>query len=514
MTHPAVEASPDVAASPWDVVVVGGGIGGLAAASLLARAGRRVMLLERSAALGGACLGVTADGFRYDLGVGIVTGTGPGGAVAALCARLGIRLPTVGCDPTVQVATPRHRVSLPRTVDGWWPEIHREFAVDEEGWHAFLLRLSALAADREQLAQAMPPFRPDGWRGRFRCWRTLAARRLSSRTRQATRGILRAADQPLRAALDECGLGEASRRALEACLWFMLLRGTDECSTLEAALAIQRYREGVAVVAPGPVAMVDALARCLRESGGAVRLQTEAVRCLEERGRIVGVETSAGEAIRGRWTVTDVPPGNLTTALMPPSRHRWRRAPTGGVAWRPRLVAQVMGLALPAALLPTELGHLCLVVPDPRRPARDDNLVFVRTMADAGGPGADGSLIRMVVGRFVPPSSPAEEPAILDALLGALDQIVPGVAAAVVHRSLLPSAALGALWGRPMAAVRYESEPDEWLGRRGVAHQMGRPGLLAVGEWTYPGRLVSDVMEGAMHVADLIAGSEGRDAAR
>jgi hypothetical protein len=29
--------------------------------------------------------------------------------------------------------------------------------------------------------------------------------------------------------------------------------------------------------------------------------------------------------------------------------------------------------------------------------------------------------------------------------------------------------------------------------------------LLAVGEWTYPGRLLADVVEGAMRVADVIA---------
>jgi phytoene dehydrogenase-like protein len=64
-----------------DVVVVGGGIAGLTAATFLARAGREVVLLERAAELGGRGTSRVQDGFTFNLGPHAVYRKGPGTAV-------------------------------------------------------------------------------------------------------------------------------------------------------------------------------------------------------------------------------------------------------------------------------------------------------------------------------------------------------------------------------------------------------------------------------------------------
>ncbi len=54
--------------TPFDAVVVGGGIGGLASAALLAREGKRVVLLEKASGLGGRGATQVESGFHFNLG--------------------------------------------------------------------------------------------------------------------------------------------------------------------------------------------------------------------------------------------------------------------------------------------------------------------------------------------------------------------------------------------------------------------------------------------------------------
>ena len=53
---------------PFPVVVVGGGLSGLIASTLVARAGTPVVLLEKAAAVGGRAASRTKDGFIFNLG--------------------------------------------------------------------------------------------------------------------------------------------------------------------------------------------------------------------------------------------------------------------------------------------------------------------------------------------------------------------------------------------------------------------------------------------------------------
>lgn len=51
-----------------DVVVIGSGIGGLTAAATLAKAGKKVLVLEQHDQAGGCCHTYIEKGFEFDVG--------------------------------------------------------------------------------------------------------------------------------------------------------------------------------------------------------------------------------------------------------------------------------------------------------------------------------------------------------------------------------------------------------------------------------------------------------------
>jgi len=77
----------------YEIVVVGGGIGGLTVAALLSARGMNTCLFERQSQVGG-CIGrVEFAGYDFEPGMGLYTSFGPGGVYEKLFSKLPVAAP-------------------------------------------------------------------------------------------------------------------------------------------------------------------------------------------------------------------------------------------------------------------------------------------------------------------------------------------------------------------------------------------------------------------------------------
>lgn len=79
----------------YDVVVVGGGIGGLTVAALLSARGVKTCVFERQSQVGGCIARIEFAGYDFEPGMGLYTSFGPGGIYEKLFSELPVEAPEV-----------------------------------------------------------------------------------------------------------------------------------------------------------------------------------------------------------------------------------------------------------------------------------------------------------------------------------------------------------------------------------------------------------------------------------
>ena len=111
----------------YDVAVVGAGLGGLAAAALLAGKKKKTIVFERGVSVDNATGVFKKDGFTFFVAPALSYGFEPGGELHELSARLGLVQEISVPSPCYQVALPDRRITIYAEWSDTLEELRREF---------------------------------------------------------------------------------------------------------------------------------------------------------------------------------------------------------------------------------------------------------------------------------------------------------------------------------------------------------------------------------------------------
>ena len=279
----------------FEVVVVGGGIGGLTVAALLAQRGVAVCLLERESRVGGCAASFDKFGYNFEPGYGLFTSWETGEIHQRVFSELPVEAPQVRrWEPAYLVRLPdQSEISCGADSEQFEVNLRQTFPECAGQAVAFYRKLTSVGAALRRLLQRSPDF--------------LAApksKRMFSLLREGriAAEIVQSGNGSTQEQLG--GVSLRFRRFVDAQLQALAQGSCAQVPYLRAALALSAPGAGMFALRGGAGALANSLAESLKKSGGSIRLDTPVLRLsYSSNGATLGVDLLSGETINASKAV-------------------------------------------------------------------------------------------------------------------------------------------------------------------------------------------------------------------
>ncbi len=299
---------PDFEAD-YDVIIIGGGMGGLSAGAHLANAGLKVLLLEQHHKVGGCCTNFTRGDFTFEVALHEMAGGGPGKNDRGLYRLL--QITGVGDKVKMYELPDFYRsiypddidVRLPNNWEGFDNTLKKLWPEESEGIDNFHSLCSGFYNDLLSLKDL---FRYTG----FKAFITKAQVPFKQKT------FMKWKDKSLQDIVDEFFVDE-HLKAVVSQLWVYYGPPVPDCTAAIALAATEAYlSDGVWHITGTSQALSNAYAERIKELGGEVKAGTLVTEIIIEDGLARGVKTEFGDVYTSRYVVCNTDPYQMIFKLI------------------------------------------------------------------------------------------------------------------------------------------------------------------------------------------------------